>query len=111
MTRIAVTAASGQLGSAIVQAAVKIVGKEKVVGLARTPSKAESLDVQVRPGDYTSRSELTASLQDIDSLLLVSGMDAPDKRIDQHRNVIEAAGARGEQSVREAVMDYLRENG
>lgn len=92
---VGVTAASGQLGSAIVNATVEIVGKENVVGLARTPSKAESLGVAVRPGDYTSRSELTKSLQGIDSLLLVSGMDAPDKRIAQHRNVIEAAKTAG----------------
>ncbi|WP_442510474.1 SDR family oxidoreductase [Novipirellula sp. SH528] len=92
---IGVTAASGQLGSAIVHAAVDCVGKENVVGLARTPRKAESLGVEVRPGDYTSRDELTKSLQGIDSLLLVSGMDTPDKRIGQHRNVIEAAKEAG----------------
>ncbi len=89
--RIAVTAASGQLGSEIVQAAIEIVGAGNVVGLARTPSKAESLGVEVRPGDYTSRRDLEQSLHDIGTLLLVSGMDAPDKRIQQHRNVIEAA--------------------
>jgi NAD(P)H dehydrogenase (quinone) len=54
-------------------------------------SKAEPLGVEVRPGDYTSQNELTKSLQGVDSLLLVSGMDAPDQRIGQHRNVIEAA--------------------
>lgn len=88
---IAVTAASGHLGSAIVHAMVDIVGKDNVIGLARTPSKAESLDVEIRPGDYTVRHELTKSLHGVDSLLLVSGMDAPEKRIGQHRNVIEAA--------------------
>ncbi|WP_442512172.1 SDR family oxidoreductase [Novipirellula sp. SH528] len=91
MERIAVTAASGQLGSEIVQAAIDIVGAGNVVGLARTPSKAESLGVEVRPGDYTSRRDLEQSLHDIGTLLLVSGMDAPDERIQQHRNVIEAA--------------------
>ncbi|WP_404309751.1 SDR family oxidoreductase [Neorhodopirellula lusitana] len=89
--RIAVTAASGQLGSEIVQAAIEIVGKENVVGLARTPSKAESLGVEIRPGDYLSREDLQHSLHGIETVLLVSGMDAPEKRIEQHRNVIEAA--------------------
>lgn len=92
---IGVTAASGQLGSAIVNAAKEIVGAEMVVGLARTPSKAASLGVEIRPGDYTARDGLAKSLQGIDSLLLVSGMDAPDKRIGQHRNVIEAAKEAG----------------
>lgn len=55
---IGITAASGKLGSAIVSATVAIVGKQNVVGLARTPSKAESLGVEVRSGDYTTRGEL-----------------------------------------------------
>lgn len=95
MTTIAVTAASGQLGSEIVKATVEIVGNASVIGLARTPSKAESLGVQIRPGNYESRSELERSLHGVDTVLLVSGMDAPDKRIGQHRNVIEAAKEAG----------------
>ncbi|EMI22970.1 nucleoside-diphosphate-sugar epimerase [Rhodopirellula maiorica SM1] len=95
MTKIAVTAASGQLGSEIAKATAEIVGKENVVGLARTPSKAESLGIEIRPGDYALRSDLENSLQGVDSVLLVSGMDAPDKRIGQHRNVIEAAKTAG----------------
>lgn len=91
MTTIAVTAATGALGSEIVKATLEIVGKERVVGLARTPSKAESLGVEIRAGDYQLRNELRKSLSGIDALLLVSGMDAPDRRIEQHRNVIEAA--------------------
>lgn len=91
MTRIAVTGASGQLGSEIVKATIEVVGKDSVIGLARTPSKAEPLGIEVRPGDYDSPNDLRDSLQGIDTLLLVSGMAAPDKRIDQHRNVIEAA--------------------
>ena len=92
---VGVTAASGQLGSAIVLATREIAGRENVIGLARSPSKAASLGVEVRPGDYTARDELITSLQGVDSLLMVSGMDAPEKRIDQHRNVIEAAKEAG----------------
>ncbi len=95
MTRIAVTAASGQLGSEIVRATIDVVGKDRVIGLARTPGNAASLDIEVRPGDYDSPSDLENSLQGIDALLVVSGMDAPEKRIGQHRNVIEAARKAG----------------
>ncbi|QDV10308.1 Quinone oxidoreductase 2 [Rosistilla oblonga] len=95
MNQIAVTAASGQLGAEIVRATVEVVGAENVVGLARTPSKAESLGVEIRPGDYESRSDLASSLQGVGTVLLVSGMDAPDKRIGQHRNVIQAAKEAG----------------
>lgn len=92
---IAVTAASGQLGAAIVEALKGEIGADSVVALARTPKKAEGLGVEVRPGDYTKPDELKASLAGVDKLLLVSGMDAPEKRIPQHRNVIEAARANG----------------
>ena len=95
MTKIAVTAASGQLGAAIVNATVELVGPENVVGLARTPSKAAALGVEIRPGDYTQPEQLEQSLKGIDAVLLVSGMDAPDKRIGQHRNVIAAAARSG----------------
>lgn len=95
MVKIAISAASGQLGAEIVKAAIERVGRDNVIGLARTPSKAESLGVEIRPGDYSSPEMLTQSLTGVDSLLLVSGMDAPDKRIAQHRNVIESAKAAG----------------
>jgi len=95
MTNIAVTAASGSLGSEIAKAAIQMIGQDNVIGLARTPAKAESLGIEIRPGDYSSRGELEESLQGIDSVLLVSGMAAPDKRVEQHRNVIEAAKAAG----------------
>jgi NAD(P)H dehydrogenase (quinone) len=66
-----------------------------VVGLARTPEKAKHLGVEIRPGDYNQRDVLEESLQSVDAVLLVSGMDAPEKRIEQHRNVIDAARSAG----------------
>lgn len=92
---IAVTAASGQLGAAIVNALLKTEPKGNVFALARTPEKARHLGVDVRPGDYNSFEQLKQSLNGIESLLLVSGMDEPSKRIGQHRNVINAAKAAG----------------
>lgn len=95
MTKIAITAASGKLGGEIVRATGLVMGQENVVGLARTPARAADLGVEVRKGDYNNPAELESSLLGIDKLLLVSGMDAPDKRIGQHRNVIAAAKAAG----------------
>lgn len=89
--KIAITAANGQLGTEIIKATVALLSKTDVIGLARTPAKAEHLGVEVRPGDYNDLSVLENSLRGVDTLLLVSGMDAPDKRIEQHRNVIQAA--------------------
>ena len=93
--RVGVTAASGQLGSEIVRALVALGDGTEVVGLARTPNNAEHLGVEIRSGDYNEWAVLEQSLQGVDIVLLVSGMDAPETRIDQHRNVIEAAKSAG----------------
>lgn len=96
---VAITAASGQLGTQAVRALLEVVPSTSVVGLARTPEKAKHLGIEVRPGDYNDRNVLEASLQSVDAVLLVSGMDAPERRIDQHRNVIEAARMAGVQKI------------
>ncbi|MEW4490345.1 NAD(P)H-binding protein [Thalassoglobus sp. JC818] len=99
MSVIAVTAASGSLGSEIVKAIRQHFSDETVIGLARTPANAESLGVEIRPGDYTKPSELESSLQGVNTVLLVSGMAHPDERIGQHRNVINAALTAGVEKI------------
>ncbi|NNE66556.1 MAG: SDR family oxidoreductase [Pyrinomonadaceae bacterium] len=93
--KIAVTSASGQLGSSIAKRLIAEIGRDNVIGLARTPKKAQHLGIEIRKGDYNDRDELDAALKDIDAVLLVSGMDEPNKRIEQHRNVINAAKING----------------
>jgi len=93
--KIAVTAASGKLGAAIVSATASLVGPDALVAVARTPSRAEGLGVEVRAGDYNRPDQLRRAFQGVDNVLLVSGMDPPDQRVGQHRNVIEAAKAAG----------------
>ncbi|SMG46827.1 SDR family oxidoreductase [Arenibacter troitsensis] len=97
--KIAVTSVSGQLGASIAKALIQEIGKENVIGIARTPEKAKDLGVEVRKGDYNSREDFDAALKGVDKLLLVSGMDHPQKRIQQHRNVIEAAKLNGIQKI------------
>ena len=92
---IAVTTANGQLGSAIIGQLVHDIGKDKVIGIARTPQKAEYLGVEIRKGDYDSRKEFDSALDGIEAVLIVSGMDDPEKRVEQHRNIIEAAKSNG----------------
>lgn len=92
---IAVTAASGGLGSAIVKQLLEHLPKEKVIGLARSPDRAKNLGVEIRYGDYNDKSGLIKSLCGVETVLLVSGKDAPDKRIMQHQNVINAAKEAG----------------
>ncbi|GJM61832.1 SDR family oxidoreductase [Persicobacter diffluens] len=93
--KVAVTLASGQLGSAIIKALIAKIGKNQVLGIARTPEKAEHLGIEIRKGDYNNRSDFDVALQGVDQLVIVSGMDDPQRRIQQHRNVIEAAKQNG----------------
>jgi NAD(P)H dehydrogenase (quinone) len=93
--KIAVTAANGQLGSSVVHHLIREIGKENVVGIVRTPEKAAHLGVEIRKGDYNDREAYHAALKGVDRVLLISGMDDPQKRIQQHRNVIEAARQNG----------------
>jgi len=97
--KIAVTSASGHLGSAIVKALLKETKNENIIAIARTTEKAEHLGVEVKKGDYNSREDFNTALKGIDIVLLVSGMDEPQKRIQQHHNVIEAAKQNGVQKI------------
>ena len=97
--KIAVTSASGQLGAAIVKTLIAEIGKDNVIAIARTPEKAKHLGVEVRKGDYNSREDFNIALKGVDAVLLVSGMDEPQKRIQQHRNVIEAAAYNSVQKI------------
>lgn len=93
--KIAVTAAGGQLGKAVIRSLQTEHPEVDLIGLARTPQKAQDLGVEILAGDYNDLAGLEDSLQSVDAVLLVSGMDEPSKRIEQHRNVIRAARANG----------------
>ena len=93
--KVAVTTASGQLGGAIIHALIPEIGKENIIGIARSPDKADLPGIEIRKGDYNSLEEFQAALKGVDVVLLVSGFDHPDKRIEQHRNVIRAARDNG----------------
>lgn len=70
----AITSVSGQLGREIALKLIDRIGAQRVVGLARTPSKAMDLKIDVRPGDYDKPDDLRASLVGVDALVLVFGM-------------------------------------
>ncbi|MEM7375559.1 MAG: SDR family oxidoreductase [Bacteroidota bacterium] len=92
---IAITAASGQLGSAIVHALKRQIPADQIVAIARTPEKANHLGVEVRKGDYQSQAEFEQALQGIDAVLMISANGNPMDRIPMHRNIIEAAKKSG----------------
>lgn len=93
--KIAVTTASGALGSAIIKALLEEVDTDNVVGIARTPERAAGLGVEIRKGDYNNKEDFDIALKGIEVVLMVSGMDHPDNRIAQHQNVIHAAKKSG----------------
>jgi len=93
--KIAVTSASGQLGSSIVKQLINEIGNDNVIGIARTPEKANHPGVEIRKGDYNYRDDFNAALKGVERVILISGMDDPQKRIQQHRNVIAAAKQNG----------------
>jgi NAD(P)H dehydrogenase (quinone) len=93
--KIAITAISGQLGSAIARRAIEEFGKENVIGTARSPEKNKDLDIQVFKADYNSKEGFLEAFQGIDAALLISGMSDPKDRIGQHQNVINAAKESG----------------
>ena len=78
--KIAVTAANGQLGSSVVDELKKQIGKKNVFGIVRSPEKASHLGIEVRKGDYNCPDDFNTALKGIDSVLLISGMDDPQKR-------------------------------
>lgn len=92
---IAVTAATGQLGSLVIDSLLTKVPAEQIVAIARDPQKAEALSakgVEVRIASYDDRAALDAALVGVDTLLLISGNEL-GKRATQHANVIDAAKA------------------
>ena len=71
--KLAVTAASGQLGSAIVNEAITQLGRQSIIGIARNPEKATHLGVEIRQGDYNNREQYQYALKGTEVVLLVSG--------------------------------------
>ncbi|BAX82104.1 NAD(P)H-binding protein [Labilibaculum antarcticum] len=97
--KIAVTTASGNLGRAIVKKAIAEFGKENIIGLARTPEKAADLGIEIRKGDYNNPKDFEEALKGIDVVVILSGNDEPEKRILQHRNIINGAKTAGVQKI------------
>jgi NAD(P)H dehydrogenase (quinone) len=96
ITMIVVTGATGQLGRLVIASLLERgVPAGEVIAAVRNPEKAAdlaALGVQVREADYARPGTLVAALRGADRLLLISGSEI-GTRIDQHRNVIDAAVA------------------
>ncbi len=94
---IALTGATGQLGHYVLQDLLKTVPASQIVAIVRNPAKAQALSQQgvvVRQADYSDEAALTAALQGVNKLLLISSSEVGQRAV-QHRNVINAAKAAG----------------
>ncbi|WP_231868502.1 NAD(P)H-binding protein [Gluconobacter japonicus] len=82
--------ASGQLGSAVVQALAETVAAENLVAISRTPKT--DLSYAGRLGDYDQSETLVAAYQGLDRLLLIPGADLrPGIRSRQMLAAVDAA--------------------
>ncbi|MEE6801351.1 SDR family oxidoreductase [Escherichia coli O8:H10] len=94
---IAITGATGQLGQLTLTELLKTVPASQLVAIVRNPAKAETLAQQgviVRQAEYGDQAALTAALEGVDKLLLISSSEVGQRAV-QHRNVIDAAKAAG----------------
>jgi NAD(P)H dehydrogenase (quinone) len=94
---IAITGATGGLGTLVIDHLLRRTSADRIVALARDASKAAALlpqSVETRIADNDDRAAVDAAVAGIDVLLLVSGNEF-GQRMNQHRNVIEAARQAG----------------
>jgi len=94
---IAITGATGHLGQLTLTELLKTVPASQLVAIVRNPAKVETLAQQgviVRQAEYGDQAALTAALEGVDKLLLISSSEVGQRAV-QHRNVIDAAKAAG----------------
>lgn len=92
---IVVTGASGKLGRQVLAELLRRTTGDKLVAVARDPSKLADLaarGVEIRRGDYAEPASLTAALAGASRVLLISGTDM-QHRLRHHTAVVEAAVA------------------
>ncbi|MCW2840022.1 MAG: NAD(P)-dependent oxidoreductase [Aeromicrobium sp.] len=95
---IAVTAATGQLGTLVVDSLLTKVPAAEIVAIVRDAAKAQPLadrGVTVRIASYDDPAALRTALEGVDKVLLISGNDVTKDRPAQHAHVIDAAAAAG----------------
>lgn len=93
MSKILVTGATGNLGKQTVQFLAAKTNPSNIVALVRDESKAtdlKKLGVEIRIGNYDDTESLKVAFSGVDKLFFVSASDI-EKRLPQHKNVLEAA--------------------
>ncbi|WP_432890388.1 NAD(P)H-binding protein [Kribbella sp. CA-245084] len=89
---IVVTAATGHLGSLVIDELLQRVPADQVVAVARNAEKAAPIaarGVEVRIADYNDPAALAKAFGAGDTVLLISGLEP--NRVDQHKSIIAIA--------------------
>jgi NAD(P)H dehydrogenase (quinone) len=90
--RIAVSAASGRLGHAILRKLIEESGTDALIAIARNPARISIPEMNCRQADYQSIEQMSAALEGVDTLIMISAPVASGgDRLALHRNVIAAA--------------------
>jgi NAD(P)H dehydrogenase (quinone) len=87
-----VTAATGHLGTLVIDELLQRIPADQVVAVVRNAAKAAPIadrGVEVRVADYNDPDALEKAFGAGDAVLLISGMDA--NRLEQHQGIIAAA--------------------
>ena len=94
---IAITGATGQLGTLVLKGLLAHYPAGEVIAAVRTPAKAQAWadkGVQVREADYSRPETLEAAFRGAGKVLLISGTEL-GSRVPQHRAVVDAAKSAG----------------
>jgi NAD(P)H dehydrogenase (quinone) len=93
---VAITGATGKLGSLVVKHLLKKLPANQIVAVVRNTEKAAplaSLGLEIRYGNYMDPASLVKAFNGISKLLLISSPDAFDEtlRMVQHANAVRSA--------------------
>jgi NAD(P)H dehydrogenase (quinone) len=101
VTRIVITGASGQYGSALTDILIASGRAADLILISRTPEKLAARVTQgctVRYGDFDKPETLLVAVQGADKMMLISGTRV-GARVVQHKAAIDAAAAAGVQHI------------
>jgi len=100
MSRIVISGASGDLGRRVTDLLLEAEPGRPLTLVSRTPEKLSHDGARVRlaKGDYQDRDQLVQAYEGGDVLFMISGLNL-GRRVDEHRNAIEAARKAGIQHV------------
>ncbi len=97
MSKLLVTGATGKLGNQVLKLLIEKVDVTHVSAIARDPSKLAAFQtkgVNVIQADYDEPASLEKAFDGIDTLYFVSASDI-NKRLEQHKHVVDAAKKAG----------------